>query len=126
MARCEPIGTIETPFAEPEEAPDQGEGTDAIGTISVAPEYQEGLHGLHPGMDLDVIWFADRAERSILRHEDRDVGVFALRTQHRPNPIGITTCEIVDITGSSIDVRGVDMLNGTPLLDLKPSLMADG
>lgn len=123
MIELSPIGTVETPFSSTEEAPRQGTNTDAVGTIRVKPEYSEALDGLAPGDRIVVVWFADRADRSLLRADRRgNVGVFDTRSPARPNPICLTTCDIVSIDRDHLEIRGVDMLDGSPILDLKPAL----
>ncbi|MFW5905779.1 MAG: tRNA (N6-threonylcarbamoyladenosine(37)-N6)-methyltransferase TrmO [archaeon] len=118
-----PIGTVDTPFSSTEEAPRQGATTDAVGTIRVKHEYIEALDGLESGDRIVVVWFADRADRSLLRADRRgNVGVFDTRSPARPNPICLTTCEIVSIDRNRLEIRGVDMLDGSPILDLKPEL----
>ncbi|MFB6267146.1 MAG: tRNA (N6-threonylcarbamoyladenosine(37)-N6)-methyltransferase TrmO [Halodesulfurarchaeum sp.] len=118
-----PIGRIRTPFETTDEAPRQGRGGAAEGTIEISPEYEEALDGYEPGESVIVVWFADRADRS-LRRVDRKggMGVFRSRSPARPNPICLTTCEVLEVDGSTLRVRGVDMLDGSPVLDLKPPL----
>ncbi|MFB6113671.1 MAG: tRNA (N6-threonylcarbamoyladenosine(37)-N6)-methyltransferase TrmO [Halodesulfurarchaeum sp.] len=118
-----PIGTITTPFGETADAPRQGERTDAVGTIHLETEYVPGLDGIEAGQDIIVVWFADEADRSLLQVDRRgDVGVFRTRSPARPNPICLTTCEIVAVGETTLVVRGVDMRDGSPVLDLKPPL----
>ena len=119
MPTCEPIGTVHTPLATAEDAPRQGFLEDVAGTIELEPAYADGLAGLAPGDDVLVVWFADGADRSVLTLDRDGRGVFASRSPARPNPICLTTCEIVAIEGTTLEVRGVDMLDGSPVLDLK-------
>lgn len=113
----DPIGTISTPFDGTADPPRQGFDQHARGELLLAERYTEGLEGLVDGDEVDVIWFANRADRSAIRARDR--GVFSTRSPERPNPICVTRCTIESIDGSAIEVRGVDMVDGTPLLDLK-------
>lgn len=113
----DPIGTISTPFDGTSDPPRQGFELNARGELVLEERYTEGLEGLTDGDSVDVVWFAHRADRSVLRARDR--GVFATRSPERPNPICITRCTIETIDGSTVEVRGVDMVDGTPLLDLK-------
>lgn len=122
MAICKPIGRIETPFESSEEAPRQGFRSEAIGEINLDRRFRDGLRGLDAGDMLDIIWFAHEANRSILCYPDREEGVFAMRTQDRPTPICITTCELLEIEDTWLRVQGVDMIDDTPVLDLKPAL----
>ncbi len=121
MISCRPIGYISTPFETREETPAQGSMTDATGVLEVKSAYVSGLDGLTVGQRLDVIWFADQADRTVVRYPDRVAGVFALRTVDRPNSIGITTCTIDAIDAGTIVIEGVDMLDDTPVIDLKPA-----
>ena len=122
MPTCDPIGTAHTPFETTDDAPRQGFLEDVDGTIELEPAYADGLSGLVPGHDVLVVWFADRADRSVLTLDRDGRGVFATRSPARPNPICLTTCEVLALDGGSLDVRGVDMLDGSPVLDLKRPL----
>jgi tRNA-Thr(GGU) m(6)t(6)A37 methyltransferase TsaA len=116
---CDPIGTVSTPFGTTSEAPRQGRSGDAEGTVRVRPEYRPAMAGVETGDDLVVVWYADRADR-ILRV--RDVGVFATRSPARPNPVCVTTCSVLGVGDETIGVSGVDMADGSPVIDLKRSL----
>lgn len=122
MPACDPIGTAHTPFASTADAPRQGFLEDVAGSIELDPAYADGLSGLATGDDVLVVWFADRADRSVLTLDRDGRGVFSTRSPARPNPICLTTCEIVAIEGPTVSVRGVDMLDGSPVLDLKRPL----
>jgi len=120
-----PIGTIHTPFSDPVGMPIQPAGGEGIqGTVEVFPEYREGLadldgfshiillYHLHRSADyrLRVVPFLDTVER----------GLFSTRAPQRPNPIGLSTVRLERIENGVLHIRDVDMLNGTPLLDIKP------
>ena len=122
MPTCDPIGTIHTPFETAEEAPRQGVSSEAEGRLSLDPGYAAGLRGVEVGGDLVVVWFADRADRDVLTLDGDGRGVFATRSPARPNPVCITTCEVISVDGHVVGLRGVDMLDGTPVLDLKRPL----
>ncbi|MFB6082349.1 MAG: tRNA (N6-threonylcarbamoyladenosine(37)-N6)-methyltransferase TrmO [Halanaeroarchaeum sp.] len=123
MVECTPIGTVRTPIATTDDAPRQGMHEDIEGTVEVREEYVDGLAGFEPGTEMVVVWFADRADRSLLRADKRDGrGVFATRSPARPNPICLTTVEVLAIDGGTVSVRGVDMLDGSPVLDIKVPL----
>lgn len=114
---------MRTPFESREQAPRQGRRGDAQGVLEVAPEYADGLAGIEPGDELVVVWYADRADRSVLRVDRRGSrGVFASRSPDRPTPICLTTCRVLAVDGAELRLSGVDMLDGTPVLDLKPPL----
>ena len=125
MPTCDPIGRIETPFADPSDAPSQGEHTGAEGVLRIDPTYRAAMDGIDSGDHIDVLWFGHRADRTVLRYPDREIGVFSLRTMDRPNPIGVTPCVVTGRDGTELTVRGVDMVDGTPLLDVKPTLEHD-
>ena len=119
MPDCDPIGTARTPFETSDDAPRQGFLGDVEGTIELESVYAPGLSGIDTGDDVLVVWFADRADRSVLALDRDGRGVFATRSPARPNPVCLTTCEVVAAGDASLDVRGVDMLDGSPVLDLK-------
>jgi tRNA-Thr(GGU) m(6)t(6)A37 methyltransferase TsaA len=125
MILLDPIGTVETPFQSLSEAPSQGFLGDHRGTITLRPRLSHALEGLSEGQLVDVVWYANTANRSLLRL-DQSKGVFASRSQDRPNPIAITRCEILAIEGEEIEVKGVDMIDGTPIVDIKPAFTGPG
>jgi len=118
---CTPIGTVHTPFETTSEAPRQGFRDAAEGILDVDPAYREGLTGFD-GDRIVVLWWADQADRDVLTL-DRDParGVFTSRSPARPNPICVTECEVlsVDPSAGRLRLRGVDMADGSPVLDLK-------
>ena len=123
MIECSPIGTIETPFESPGEAPRQGHLSDAEGVIELEPRYEPGLIGMSPGHDVDVVWYAHVADREVLEVDrNGSRGVFTTRSQDRPTPICVTRCTVLGVDGPRIRVEGVDMLDGSPVLDLKAPL----
>lgn len=117
---CTPVGTVSTPFQSTTEAPMQGAAGDAEGTIEVDPEYHPAIEGLESGQEVVVVWFADRAYRSVRQVRDR--GVFSTRSPARPNPVCLTTCRILSVDRGTVRVRGVDMADGSPVIDLKRTL----
>lgn len=121
MPTCEPIGTAHTPLETSDDAPRQGFLGGVEGTIELDPAYAAGLEGYASGDDVLVVWFADRGDRSVLTLRDGR-GVFTTRSPARPNPVCLTVCELLAVDGTSLAVRGVDMLDGSPVLDLKRPL----
>ncbi len=119
---CRPIGVVRTPFETLEDAPRQGIESNARGAVVLDDQYAPGLEGLAAGDRVDVVWFADRADGETLRVRDGTRGVFATRSPMRPNPIGISPCRIERVDPPRVVVRGVDALDGTPVLDLKVGL----
>ena len=121
------IGVVKTPYARTDQVP-KGPGAkhEATGTIEVLPEFEDGLLDIDGFSHLFVIWVFDRADACELvgtpPTDDRPHGVFATRSPRRPNPLGLTVVELVGREGMRLHVRGVDMLDGTPVLDLKPYL----
>jgi tRNA (adenine37-N6)-methyltransferase len=122
-----PIGQVRTPYKNSKEIP-KGFGAkhDAEGVIEITPEFEAGLTDIEGFSHLFVIWVFDRSEGfelvGVPPIDDRPHGVFATRSPRRPNPIGLTVVELLRREGSLLHVRGVDMLDGTPVLDLKPYL----
>jgi tRNA-Thr(GGU) m(6)t(6)A37 methyltransferase TsaA len=118
------IGHVENEFNEPE-SPDTLRA--AVSRIVLDPALVEGLQGLAPGSKVLVIFNFHLAEGyELLQHPRGDKsrpkrGVFALRCPYRPNPIGITEVELLTIENNILGVRGLDALNGTPVLDIKPA-----
>jgi tRNA-Thr(GGU) m(6)t(6)A37 methyltransferase TsaA len=122
-----PIGVVRTPFTESRQIP-KGPGAEhsAEGTLEIRPEYVEGLTDIEGFSHLYVIWVFDRAREVCLMAspptDDRQHGVFSTRAPVRPNPIGLTVVELFGRDGATLQVRGVDMLDGSPVLDIKPYL----
>ena len=121
-----PIGHISSPYKTTHEIP-KGPGAkhEAEGTLNLLPEFAEGLLDIEGFSHLFVIWEFDKSDGyDLIAHpptdERRPHGVFATRSPRRPNPIGLTVVELLGRDGSALRVRGVDMLDGTPILDIKP------
>jgi len=122
------IGYARTPHHETKRIP-KGIGAkhDAEGTLEILPEFEAGLRDVEGFSHLYVLWCFDRADGFDLvatppADEGRQHGVFATRSPRRPNPIALTVVELVRRDGRLLQVRGVDMLDGTPILDIKPYL----
>ena len=122
-----PIGYVRSPYSESSQVP-KGLGAkhDADGALEILPEFEEGLRDIEGFSHLYVIWCFDRSEGfELTAHppcDDRTHGVFATRSPMRPNPIALTVVELLGRKGNELRVRGVDMLDGTPILDIKPYL----
>jgi tRNA-Thr(GGU) m(6)t(6)A37 methyltransferase TsaA len=125
-AELEFIGHIETPYKTLDDCPRNYDPSGPECTLVIDPQYEEALLGLEAGVEILVLYWFDRADRDLLRQSPRHVagtkGTFALRSPHRPNPIGATVTKIESISGNQIAVRGLDCLDGTPLLDIKPAM----
>lgn len=119
------IGFIHSPYSESKSIP-KGLGTkhDAEGVLEILPEFEAGLTDIEGFSHLFVIWAFDRSEGYELLgsppFDERPHGVFATRSPRRPNPIALTVVELLRRDGRLLHVRGVDMLDGTPILDIKP------
>jgi tRNA-Thr(GGU) m(6)t(6)A37 methyltransferase TsaA len=122
-----PIGFIGSPYQESSVIP-KGLGVkhDAEGVLKLLPEFEAGLADIEGFSHLFVIWAFDRTTGFDLTacppSDNRVHGVFATRSPRRPNPIGLTVVELLRRDHEQIHVRGVDMLDGTPILDIKPYL----
>jgi tRNA (adenine37-N6)-methyltransferase len=119
------IGYVENEFDNPD-ASDLIRSAES--RIVLQPSLVEGLKGLEPGQQIMVVYYFHRSpERyDLLQHPRGDRsrparGVFALRSPQRPNPIGVTLVDLISIEGNVLRVRGLDAINGTPVLDLKPA-----
>ena len=127
MSTFQPIGYVRSPYSETAQVP-KGPGTKhrAEGVLEIAPEFEEGLEDVEGFSHLFVIWVFHRSEGYALAGvpptDDRPHGVFATRSPRRPNPIGLTLVEVLGREGRRVRVRGIDMLDGTPIVDIKPCM----
>jgi formylmethanofuran dehydrogenase subunit E len=122
--QLKPIGAIHSPYKDRRGCPPQGR--EEIGWIEVFEEYAQGLKDIGGFSHLILLyWLHSAKDYSLLvktpwnpeRH-----GVFATRSPNRPNPIGFSVVELMEIIGNRLKVKGLDALEGTPLLDIKPYL----
>jgi tRNA (adenine37-N6)-methyltransferase len=119
------IGYVRSPYTESAAIP-KGLGAkhDAEGILEILPEYGDGLKDVEGFSHLFVLWVFDRSEGFDLVGappvDGKPHGVFATRSPRRPNPIGLTVVELLRRDGALLHIRGVDMLDGTPILDIKP------
>lgn len=121
----QPIGVIRSPFKQPPGTPIQPEaGRGVEGKAELDPAYAEGLKDLDGFSYVILIYHFHRAGPFALQTkpfmDDQPRGVFAMRAPSRPNAIGLSVVRLVEIDGSSLRVRDVDIVDGTPLLDIKP------
>lgn len=127
MFTPQPIGYARSPYKNTKEVP-KGLGAkhEAEGTLEILPQFEAGLTDIEGFSHLIVLWVFDRAgEYELLGtppSDNRPHGVFATRSPRRPNPIGLTVIELLRREGRMLQVRGIDMLDGTPILDIKPYL----
>jgi tRNA-Thr(GGU) m(6)t(6)A37 methyltransferase TsaA len=122
-----PIGYAHTPFRQTREIP-KGLGAEhtAEGVVELRPELEPGLQDIEGFSHLFLLWVFDRAQGydlvGVPPADDRPHGVFATRSPRRPNPLALTVVELLGRDGPRLRVRGVDMLDGTPIVDIKPYL----
>jgi tRNA (adenine37-N6)-methyltransferase len=127
MFTSQPIGFVSSPYKGASEIP-KGLGAkhEADGVLTILPDFEKGLMDIEGFSHLIIIWEFDRSHRFELLatppSDNRPHGVFATRSPLRPNPIGLTVVELRRREGNNLHVRGVDMLDGTPILDIKPYL----
>jgi tRNA-Thr(GGU) m(6)t(6)A37 methyltransferase TsaA len=127
MFSMRPVGHVRSPYQQPLDVP-RGPGAkhDKEGVLEILPEFEAGLKDIEGFSHLFVIWAFDRSEGCQLvgtpPTDDRPHGVFATRSPRRPNPIALTVVELLRRDGTRLHVRGIDMLDGTPIQDIKPYL----
>jgi tRNA-Thr(GGU) m(6)t(6)A37 methyltransferase TsaA len=125
MFTFQPIGYVRSRLTETSEVP-KGPGTQhkAEGILEINAEFEEGLLDIEGFSHLFVIWVFHRSEgyelTGVPPTDDRPHGVFATRSPYRPNPIALTVVELIGRNGRDLRVRGLDMVDGTPILDIKP------
>lgn len=121
----EPIGIIHSPYQKKEDIPIQGAfKPEGVGTIEVFEEYAEGLTDVEGFSHLLIIYFFHRSKDfSLLAKpflEDKLHGIFAIRSPHRPNHLGVSVVRLLERNGNILKVGEIDVFDGTPLLDIKP------
>jgi len=123
-----PIGVVSSPLTDPAAAPKQGFEGAPDAWLVLEPGVAAGLDGMRPGDEIIVLTWLHRARRDVLRVHPRDDpsnperGVFTTRSADRPNPIGLHRVEVAAIDGARVRVRGLEAIDGTPVVDLKPVL----
>ena len=120
-----PIGVIHTPFKTREDVPIQSTGgQDVEGVVEVYPEYADGLADLDGFSHLLIVYHFHLSETYKLKvvpfMDTVERGLFSTRAPRRPNPIGVSVVRLERIDGNKVHIRGIDMVDGTPLLDIKP------
>jgi tRNA-Thr(GGU) m(6)t(6)A37 methyltransferase TsaA len=123
-----PIGWVESTLTDRRLAPRQGDEGAPEACLVFGQEVTEGLRDLRPGAEVIVLTWLDRARRDVLVTRPRDdparplTGVFSTRSPDRPNPVGLHRVQIVSVDGNRIQVRSLEALDGTPIVDVKPVL----
>ncbi len=125
MPAFQPIGLIHSPFTQADQTPVQPYRSAAEGQVSLLPEYEAGLEDLEAFSHIILLYFFHQAEPGYeLRvkpyFDEEKHGLFATRYPRRPNPIGLSVVRLVRREGRVLYVEGIDVLDGTPLLDIKP------
>lgn len=125
MAICmEPIGVVHTDSSR---VPRHWTLSDVKGTLVIDEKYREGMKDIEVGQRIVVIFYFHKSPKFIPEmlaqqppHRDRKLGVFSICSPQRPNPVGMSIVDVLDVEENSIHVQGLDMFDGTPILDLKP------
>ena len=124
------IGRIRTPWKRRDECPKNARGSEAVCTVVLDPRWAEGLKGLETVSHVILLYWMDQARRDLVlqapRHYGEQRGTFALRSPVRPNPIALSVARLVGIDGNTLSVVGIDCLDDTPLLDIKPYFASVG
>jgi tRNA-Thr(GGU) m(6)t(6)A37 methyltransferase TsaA len=121
----QPIGILHCNLKNRDATPKNYDESEHVGTIEIYPEYLAGLEGIRSGDTIVVLFWLDRADRSVLRvHPRGDTarpkrGVFSTRSPVRPNPIAVSELLVEKINGNMLTVRGLDILDATPVIDIK-------
>jgi tRNA-Thr(GGU) m(6)t(6)A37 methyltransferase TsaA len=122
------IGIVESPLDDPAAAPKQGDEGAPEAWIAFEDAVADALDGIAAGDELLVLTWLDRARRDVLRVHPRgdasnpELGVFATRSPHRPNPIGLHRVSVLEVAGTRVRVRDLEAVDGTPVVDVKPVL----
>lgn len=119
-----PIGYVRSPYKEKKDAPRQGRLVDTVSEIVIDEHYRVALEDIEKKSHLIILSWFDRADRTALRatppHEKVEHGVFATRSPNRPNPVAFSVVDLLTRDGNILRVRGLDALDGTPVVDIKP------
>jgi tRNA (adenine37-N6)-methyltransferase len=122
------IGVLHGDITSREDAPKNYNESERTGTLEISPEYRDGLDGIAVGQTIVVLFWLHKSTRDVLMvypRGDRSKGlrgVFATRSPVRPNPIAISELKVLDIHGNLIEVSGLDILDGTPIIDIKKKI----
>jgi tRNA-Thr(GGU) m(6)t(6)A37 methyltransferase TsaA len=123
-----PIGQVQSALTDPRRAPKQGDEGAPDARIEILPEFAAGLDGVSAGADILVLTWLHQADRDVLKVHPRDdetrplADVFRTRSADRPNPIGLHRVRVLAVDGHALHVRGLEAIDGTPVIDLKPVL----
>lgn len=119
-----PVGVIHSPYTDKKQTPIQPTRSQALGTVEVFPEFVDGMEGLDGFSYLILLYIFDRSDGYSLRVQPfldhRTHGIFATRYPYRPNPLGLSIVRLLKRDGALLEIEGVDVLDKTPLVDIKP------
>ena len=128
IIKLKQIGVIHTLYKTKEETPIQPFKSETVGSVEVFKEYEDGLQDIEQFSHIILVYYFNKIEDERLKVkpylEDKIHGVYATRHPHRPNHIGISTVELVKREKNILTVKNIDILDGTPLLDIKPYVSA--
>ena len=130
-ATLKAIGHINTPYKTIEECPNNVDRNGPLCQLVIHDEFIDGLIGLQPGQELLILYWFENTDRNVTKQGAKEgsntsadlIGTFALRSPHRPNPIGAAVLPIESIDNGVVSVKGLDCLNETHLLDIKPAIL---
>jgi tRNA (adenine37-N6)-methyltransferase len=118
-----PVGYVRSPFKTRGDAPRQGRLSDTISEIVIDKKYHPALWQIEGRKHLWILCWFDRADRNVLRATppgtSAEKGVFAIRSPDRPNPVSLCMVDLLDVHEGVLNVRGLDALDGTPVIDIK-------
>jgi tRNA-Thr(GGU) m(6)t(6)A37 methyltransferase TsaA len=118
------IGTARTPYKTRQDAPRQGRTENSLSTLEILPGFEPGLDGVEKFTHLIILYWQHMGDRNKFRTTTPSGpevrGVFATRSPNRPNPIGLCVVELVERRGRALTVRGMDAVEGSAILDIKP------
>ncbi len=123
-----PVGVMHCRLLSPDDTPKNFTESDQTGTLEIFPRYEEALEGIEAGQTLVALFWLHQARRDVLKvypRGDRSRGlhgVFSTRSPMRPNPIALSELKVLAVRGNMLSVVGVDVIDGTPLLDIKKKL----
>lgn len=128
MITLEPVGIVHSPYTRPGEAPRQGRDSPVMSTLEIFPAYVPALGTMKGISHIWVLYWMDRAEHDLLLARRSDWSeprpVFTIRSPARPNPIALSIGTIQSVSGGTITVSGLEALDGSPILDIKPYIRA--
>ncbi len=122
------IGVLHGDITSRDDAPKNFDESERIGTLEIHPQFQDGLDGIAPGQTIVVLFWLHKSDRDKLKvypRGDRSRGlrgVFSTRSPMRPNPIAISELSVLAIDGNRLQVSGLDILDGTPIVDIKKKI----